>query len=161
LVTRILDGNPVVRKRLIRSDPQSLEADLLLGNHDVLSLDATELARARRSIPYRIGSQESLLVTHGHVFDPVEDLPDSIQHWFVSKFGQTVDETCYAVDRTSNQAPGSLLGSQGAAPVILRSESDSDKLPDWVNVWVTQDGDAGDGNAADELKKAHPLLPRA
>lgn len=157
LVARILDDYPEARKRLVRRGDQSLEPEIILGNHDMKMSASTELKRARRALPCRLGGQTPLLVTHGDLFDDLETVVENeLQEWFVEHFGPVVPPTVYRLDRTTDRTNGQIGGSEGSAPLVIEHADQSVGLPDWVNVWVTVSP-----CEEETLKRSHKLLPRA
>jgi UDP-2,3-diacylglucosamine pyrophosphatase LpxH len=157
LAARILDDYPEARRRLVRRGTESLEPDILLGNHDLKMAESNELKRARRAFTYKVGTGRPILVTHGDLFDGLETLlDDELQEWFVERFGPGVPAQQYTLDRTLDRQDGQLGGSEGAAPIVLEQEDDDVGLPDWVNVWVTV---APSEEAL--LTQSHRLLPTA
>ncbi len=157
VVRRILDHNPEARRRLVRRGPESLEPDVVLGNHDRRMNESAELRSARRAFAYRVGAEWSLLATHGDAFDPIEErLPDKLKEQMVEWFGPLADGGRYVVDRTGERRPGHPFGSQGEAPITLDSPDDALQLPDWVNVWAV-----GSSSSEDDVTGCHELLPWA
>lgn len=159
MVSRILSGHPEVRARIARNAASgSLGADLLLGNHDPDSRASIDLARARRSHSYPVGSKRTLFTTHGDLFDPLElQMLDAVQRFLVRNFAQDVVGSVYAADRTGAHVAGTIVGSQGSAPLIVNAPEDDATWPDWVNVWVTR----ADVSTDDDLRDSHELLPLA
>jgi UDP-2,3-diacylglucosamine pyrophosphatase LpxH len=157
LVARILDDNPEARRRLVRRGTESLEPDILLGNHDLKAGESNELKRARRAFTYKAGTGSPILVTHGDLFDGLETLlDDELQEWFVEKFGPGVSASQYVLDRTIDRQDGQLGGSEGAASIVIEHEDDDVGLPDWMNVWVTIAP-----SEEELLTQSHRLLPTA
>jgi UDP-2,3-diacylglucosamine pyrophosphatase LpxH len=166
MVQRILDDNAVARSHLARftpGDPATLQADLLVGNHDLDTNNSVQLRRAARAKWYGMDGVQSLLVTHGDLFDGLEEgLKDAVQAWFVRNFAEGVGGGVYRADRTRGVAAGSPTGPQGQAPIVIGTpNTDAETaaatiLPEWVNAWVTRRG------MSDlQLESAHELLPRA
>ncbi len=157
-VGRILSENPAVNDRLVRRGDESLEAKILLGNHDDSANLSGSLRRARKSFRLKVGQREAVLATHGDLFDWFEDsVGHEVKEWFLERFGAGAqDAGPYRLDRTvGGQSPG-LGGSEGAPPLVVESVADARALPDWVNVWVTvAPRDAG------RIAESHSLLPRA
>ncbi|MFQ5848710.1 MAG: hypothetical protein ACE5IQ_13700 [Candidatus Methylomirabilales bacterium] len=157
LVARILDDNLEARRRLVRRGRQSLEPDVVLGNHDLRMDRSIELRHARRACTYKIGNRRSLLATHGDLFDPVEiATPDKLVEWAIEKFGRSASPGTNALDRTTERHTDGMVGPQGSPPIELEDEAASDVLPDWVNVWVTVAP-----CPEDDLRDSHELLPIA
>lgn len=157
MVARILADSKVAQRRLIRSTSDSLEADMLVGNHDLRASKSTDLARARRAFVYGMNNLRSLMATHGDLFDELEEwLNDKIQDWMVENFAEGVGGSVYPADRSRLHVPGELTGAQGSRSVVVDSVEDDALFQDWVNVWVTRAG-----MPKSELEKSHGLLPRA
>lgn len=157
VVARILDGNPEVRKRLVRTGKESLYPDVLVGNHDLRMGQSIELRRARRAIPYAIGQKRTLLVTHGDLFDTLEIAThDAVVEWAIERFGRGATPGTNTLDRTQERRETGVSEPHGSPPMELDDETDSDLLPDWVNVWTTV------APCSEEaLERSHGLLPVA
>lgn len=157
VVARILDGNPEMRRRLVRTGKESLYPDVLVGNHDLRMDQSIEVRRARRAIPYAIGAKRTLLVTHGDLFDTVEiATPDAVVEWAIERFGRNSPAGTNTLDRTQEVKQQGVSEPHGSPPMDLDDETDSDLLPDWVNVWTTV------APCPEEaLEKGHTLLPVA
>lgn len=169
-VRRILNDNPVVRKHLIGKTAASLQAELLRGNHDWNMIKSTDLQHAKIAHVYTVNARKTVLATHGHFFDWVEDFEDEIQEAMVEKFGPKAPPAKYKLDRTKEPEKDAFIdeeedflpaddedtGSQGEAPRVVKREEESDSFPPRVNVWVTK----GTFNL-EKFLESHKLLQRA
>jgi hypothetical protein len=150
-VRRILNDNPEAHTRLIGTGAESLTADLVRGNHDWRISESDDMQRAKPAHVYAVEGKETVLVTHGHFFDWVEDFQDELQEAFVEAFGPKVDPDKNELDRTKTRkkdifideeesfwgiADDETTGPQGEAPIVVTREDQS--LPTQVNVWVTK-----------------------
>lgn len=170
-VGRILGDNPEAERHLVRTTVDSLRADLVRGNHDWEMSASTQLRRSRPAHVYAVDGKKTILATHGHVFDWVEDFSDELQEAIVEKFGPHAPPGKRELDRTLARkedffideeetfwgiADDESTGPQGAKPRVLNREEESDTLPPQVNVWVTK----GTFNF-EKIVQGHRLLPRA
>jgi hypothetical protein len=87
-VKRILKDNPEAVRYLVRRSADSLQADLVRGNHDWDMSESEQLKRAKAAHVYTVDGKKTVLVTHGHVFDWIEDFPDEFKEFMVKKFGR-------------------------------------------------------------------------
>jgi hypothetical protein len=162
MIRTIQHDHAAIQNRLLARGAGSLNARLLMGNHEYWGSDGTfrsiDMARAKSSRLLKIGAKRSVLATHGDLFDPLErKLPDLVQGWFVRNFGPLAKMKTYTADRgTGNASLGGHGGYEGGPPRELSHPDQSAALPDWVNVWQTN---AGASDA--ELKQSHELMPLA
>lgn len=170
MMSRILDDNPEARRRLVRKGAESLKPDVVQGNHDWRLSKSHELRRANPAHVYKVDGKKTILVTHGHFFDWIEDFSDELQEFFVETFGRSAKPRKHQLDRKKSHPKEDLIdeeetfwpddnettGPQGAAPRVLTREEESDHLPAEVNVWVTR----GTFNL-EKMIEGHRLLPRA
>jgi UDP-2,3-diacylglucosamine pyrophosphatase LpxH len=170
-VNRILKDNPEARTHLVRTSADSLQADLVRGNHDWYMSKSTQLNRAKAAHVYAVDGKKTILATHGHVFDWIEDFPDEFQGAIVERFGVKATPGKPELDRRLLREKEMFIdeeetfwgiaeeedtGAQGDPPRILTREEESDDLPRQVNVWVAK-GTFNLGN----IRKGHRLMPRA
>lgn len=154
LASRIVGDNALAWQQLL-----DLDVEVVVGNHDDQGPASASLRSARLARPYKVGDSRSLLVTHGHLYDPVEQSLAASLHlneWFVERFGPLAGAKSYLVDRTAGGQTPEPGGSEGASPRVLHQASDAAGLPDWVNVWLTI-APRDDGL----LAASHELLPHA
>ena len=162
MIRTIQQDHPAIQNRLLARGAGSLNAKLMIGNHELWGSDGTfksiDMARAKRSKMLKVGTKRSVLALHGDLFDSLENfLPDNIQSWIVEHFGPLASMKTYKVDRGANNAdPGGNGGYEGGPPRELTHPDQSGTLPDWVNVWQTNARDS-----EDQLKESHELLPLA
>jgi hypothetical protein len=84
-------------------------------------------------------TRESVVATHGHIFDGLEEmLDDRLQEFFVEGFGPLVPGKIRRLDRavdrrraTPNSAP------KGDPPQVIRDIHQAELMSDWVNVWAS------------------------
>jgi UDP-2,3-diacylglucosamine pyrophosphatase LpxH len=160
MADRILAEFPDIEDLFVRTGSDSLNARLLVGNHELWgkqgAFDAIPLTRARRSHVLTVGSSSSVLATHGDRFDPLETtLPDEVQEYFVENFGPLVNGSTHQLDRIAQGSQASpASGPQGDRPRLIEDADQGELLPDWVNVWATHH------NATpEEIRNSHDYLP--
>jgi UDP-2,3-diacylglucosamine pyrophosphatase LpxH len=154
LVDRVITDHSGIWQKL-----RDVGADLMVGNHDDEGPDSATLRSALLARPVKVGTKRNVLITHGHLYDPVEQGAIAKLHlneWFVERFGPAASPKSYLVDRTAGGQTNDAGGSEGASPRIIRQATDGLALPDWVNVWITlMPRDAA------RLAEGHELLPGA
>lgn len=90
MVRRVLDDNPAANRWLV---PESaLGALLVIGNHDHIEDRSLRRVPATRRVrvAFALPPTGDVIVTHGDLFDPIEELPDRFSRWG-SRFTEHVE----------------------------------------------------------------------
>jgi UDP-2,3-diacylglucosamine pyrophosphatase LpxH len=160
MVRRILDDFSDIQNFLLKMGAGSLRARLLLGNHELWNqtgvINSITLARARKGHLLTVGNATSVVATHGHIFDGLEEmLDDRVQEFFVERFGPRVSGKTRKLDRRADRERAAANSNpRGDPPQVLRNLAEAELLSDWVNVWATNQL----ARPADR-KRSHRFLP--